>query len=119
MPSELRTQHTVLCAQFARLEAKPRASRKLSATVLIHVYVSAMSIMIGIDETPADDAARIGTRHYDDDNNFCGARAPCALPCGSEAFVLFIACARKEMDSAIVSRSSERRNDGLRGSIPS
>ena len=76
-----------------------------------------MSIMIGIDETLADHAARIGTRHYDDDNNSCGARAPCALPCGSEAFMLFIACARKKMDSAIVSRSSERRDDGLRGSI--
>ena len=58
--------------------------------MLIHVYVSAMSIMIGIDETLADHAARIGTRHYDDDNNSCGAHAPCALPCGSEAFMLFI-----------------------------
>ena len=45
-----------------------------------------MSIMIGIDETLADHAARIGTRHYDDDNNSCGARAPCALPGGSVAF---------------------------------
>ena len=49
-----------------------------------------MSIMIGIDQTPADHAARIETRHYDDDNNSCGARAPCALPGGSEAFMLFI-----------------------------
>ena len=58
--------------------------------MLIHVYVSAMSIMIGIDETLADHAARIGSRHYDDDdNNSCGAgaRAPCALPGGSEAFM--------------------------------
>ena len=98
---------------------KLRASSCSRAQPLIHVNVSAMSIMIVIDETPADHAARIGTRHYDDDNNSCGARAPCALPCGSEAFMLFIACARKKMDSAIVSRSSERRNDGLRGSIPS
>ena len=78
-----------------------------------------MSIMIVIDETLADHAARIGTRHYDNDNNSCGARAPCGLPCGSEAFMLFIACARKKMDSAIGSHSSERRDDGLRGSIPS
>ena len=90
MPRELRLETNDLHAQLAWLEAKPRASRKLSATVLIHVYVSAMSIMIGIDETPADDAARIGTRHYDDDNNFCGARAPCALPGGSGALMLFI-----------------------------
>ena len=52
-----------------------------------------MIIMIGIDETPADDAdyaARIGIRLHDDNDNFCGARATCALPCGSEAFMLFI-----------------------------
>ena len=46
--------------------------------------------MIGIDAMRADDAERIGTRHYGDDNNSCGARAPCALPGGSEAFMLFI-----------------------------
>ena len=78
-----------------------------------------MSIMIGIDETRADHAARIGTRHYDDDNNSCGARAPCALPVGSEAFMLFIGLRQKKMDIAIVPRASERRDDGLRGSIPS
>ena len=49
-----------------------------------------LSIMIVIDETLADHAARIGTRHYDDDNNSCGARAPCALPGGSGALMLFI-----------------------------
>ena len=90
MPSELRTQHTVLCAEFARLEAKPRASSWGHAKPLIHVSARPMSIMIVIDETPADHAARIGTHHYDDDNNSCGALAPCALPCGSEAFMLFI-----------------------------
>ena len=79
-----------LHVQFSRQDAKPRASSSKLVSVLIHVNVSAMSIMIGIDETLADHAARIGTRHYDDDNNSCGARAPCALPCGSEAFMLFI-----------------------------
>ena len=79
-----------LHVQFSRQDAKPRASSSKLVSVLIHVYVSAMSIMIGIDETLADDAARIGTRHYDDDNNSCGARAPCALPGGSGAFMLFI-----------------------------
>ena len=98
---------------------KLRASSCSRAQPLIHVNISAMSIMIVIDETPADDAARIGIRLHDDNNNFCGARATCALPGGSESFMLFIACARKKMDSAIVSRSSERRNDGLQGSIPS
>ena len=48
-----------------------------------------MSIMIVIDETPADDAARIGIRLHDDKNNFCGARTTCALPGGSESFMLF------------------------------
>ena len=69
---------------------KLRASSCSRAQPLIHVNVSPMSIMIVIDETLADHAARIGTRHYDDDNNSCGAHAPCALPCGSEAFMLFI-----------------------------
>ena len=69
---------------------KPRAPSSTDATVFIHVYDRPMSIMIVIDETLADHAARIGTRHYDDDNNSCGARAPCALPGGSEAFMLFI-----------------------------
>ena len=80
-----------------------------------------MSIMIVIDETLADHAARIGTRHYDDDNNSCGARAPCALPCGSEAFMLFIGLRENKMDMAIVPRSPERRerDGGLRGSLPS
>ena len=98
---------------------KLRASSCSRAQPLIHVNVSPMSIMIVIDGTPSDDAARIGTLLCDDNNNSCGACAPYALPGGSESFMLFIACARKKMDSAIVSRSSERRNDGLRGSIPS
>ena len=80
MPSELRTQHTVLCAQFARHQVKLRASSCSPAKPLIHVYDRPMSIMIMIDETPADDAARIGIRLNDDNNNFCGARATCALP---------------------------------------
>ena len=46
------------------------------AEPLIHVCAREMSIMIGIDETRADHAARIGTRHHDDDNNSSGARAP-------------------------------------------
>ena len=79
-----------LHVQIAREGLKPRASSSKLASVFIHVYVSAMSIMIGIDETRADHTARIGTRHHDDDNNSCGAHAPCALPCGSEAFMLFI-----------------------------
>ena len=83
-------ENQVLHALKARQGRRPRASSSKLVSVFIHVYVSAMSIMIGIDETPADHAARIGTRHYDDDNNSCGARAPCALPCGSEAFMLFI-----------------------------
>ena len=60
-----------------------------SCTQFIHVYDRPMSIMIVIDETPADDAARIGIRLNDDNNNFCGARATCALPGGSESFMLF------------------------------
>ena len=57
---------------------------------LIHVCAHPMSIMIGIDETPADHPARIGTRLHDDDNDFCGARAPCAPPGGSGDLMLFI-----------------------------
>ena len=98
---------------------KPRTPSSTDATVFIHVYDRSMSIMIVIDGTPSDDAARIGTLLCDDNNNSCGACAPYALPGGSESFMLFIACARKKMDSAIVSRSSKRRNEGLRGSIPS
>ena len=79
-----------LHAQFSRQDAKPRASSSKLVSVFIHVNVSPMSIMIVIDETLADHAARIGTRHYDDDNNSCGARAPCALPGGSGALMLFI-----------------------------
>ena len=67
-----------------------RATSWGHAKPLIHVNDRPMSIMIVIDETLADHAARIGTRHYDDDNNSCGARAPCALPGGSGAFMLFI-----------------------------
>ena len=80
MPSEMRMETMVLHAQLARLEAKPRASSWGVAKPLIHVYDRPMSIMIVIDETPADDAARIGIRLHDDNNNFCGARATCALP---------------------------------------
>ena len=80
----------VLYAALARRDVELRASSWGHAKPLIHVNVSAMSIMIGIDETLADHAARIGTRHYDDDNNSCGARAPCALPGGSGALMLFI-----------------------------
>ena len=90
MPSELRTKHTVLCAQFARLEAKPRAPSCSPAKPLIHVSARPMSIMIGIDETRADHAARIRTRHHDDDNNSCGARAPCAPHGGSGALMLYM-----------------------------
>ena len=89
MPSEMRMETMVLHAQLARLEAKPRASSWGVAKPLIHVYDRPMSIMIVIDETPADDAARIGIRLHDDNNNFCGARATCALPGGSESFMLF------------------------------
>ena len=80
----------VIYAALARRDVELRASSWGVAEPLIHVNVSPMSIMIVIDETRADHAARIGTRHYDDDNNSCGAHAPCALPCGSEAFMLFI-----------------------------
>ena len=89
MPREPCTQHMVLCAWFARLDVKLRASSCSPAKPLIHVYDRPMSIMIVIDETPADDAARIGIRLHDDNNNFCGARATCALPGGSESFMLF------------------------------
>ena len=84
-------ENQVLHALKARQGRRPRASSSKLVSVLIHVNVSPMlSIMIVIDETLADHAARIGTRHYDDDNNSCGARAPCALPGGSGALMLFI-----------------------------
>ena len=75
---------------------KPRAPSSTDATVFIHDYDRPMSIMIVIDGTPSDDAARIGTLLCDDNNNSCGARSPYALPGGSESFMLFIACARKK-----------------------
>ena len=90
MPSKPCLETVVLHAWFDRRSRTLRATSWGHAKPLIHVNVSAMSIMIGIDETLADHAARIGTRHHDDGNNSCGAHAPCALPCGSEAFMLFI-----------------------------
>ena len=83
MPLELCMQTHRLHAYFERHQVKLRASSWGVAKPLIHVYDRPMSIMIVIDETPADDAARIGIRLHDDNNNFCGARATCALPGGS------------------------------------
>ena len=83
MPRKPCMETVVLHAWFDRRDVKPRASSWGVAKPLIHVYDRPMSIMIVIDETPADDAARIGIRLHDDNNNFCGARATCALPGGS------------------------------------
>ena len=80
----------VLYAALARRDVELRASSWGVAEPLIHVSARPMSIMIGIDETRADHAARIGTRHHDDDNNSCGARAPCAPHGGSGAFMLYM-----------------------------
>ena len=75
--------HQVLHAaeQFHRDRISWPASK--AAPVFIHVFDRPMSIMIVIDETPSDDAARIGTLLCDNNNNSCGACAPYALPGGS------------------------------------
>ena len=80
----------VIYAALARRDVELRASSWGVAEPLIHVNVSPMSIMIVIDETRADHAARIGSRHYDDDNNSSGARAPCAPHWGSGALMLYM-----------------------------
>ena len=90
-----------------------------AARVLIHVYARPADIMIGIDAMRADDAERVGAGLYDDDKGFCGARCPCAPPGGSGALMLFIVSSGNKMLPADRPRSSERRNDGFRGSIPS
>ena len=90
MPSEPCTQHMVLCAWFARLDVKLRASSCGLAKPLIHVCDRPADIMIGIDAMRADDAERVGTGLYDDDKGLCGARRPCAPPGGSVALMLFI-----------------------------
>ena len=90
MPSELGTQHMVLCAQFARLVEKLRASSCGLAKLLIHVCDRPADIMIGIDAMRADDAEGVGAGLYDDNTCLCGARRPCAPPGGSGALMLFI-----------------------------
>ena len=90
-----------------------------SATVLIHVYARPADIMIGIDAMRADDAEGVRAGLYDDDKGLCGARRPCAPPGGSVALMLFITSSGNKMLPADRPRSSERRNDGFRGSIPS
>ena len=119
MPSEMRMEATVLHAQFARLDVKLRASSCGLDKPLIHVCNRPADIMIGIDAMRADDAERVGAGLHDDDKGFCGARRPCAPPGGSGALMLFIMSSGNKMLPADRPRSSERRNDGFRGSIPS
>ena len=76
MPSELRTQHLVLCARCARRDVKLRASSWGHAKPLIHVCDRLAGIMIGIDATRSDGAERIGAGHHGHGNGFGGARHP-------------------------------------------
>ena len=83
MPLEWCMENDVLHAPFQRHRDRIRWPASKAAPVFIHVFDRPMSIMIVIDETPSDDAARIGTLLSDDNNNSCGACAPYALPGGS------------------------------------
>ena len=119
MPSEPCMEDMVVHAWFARLDVKLRASSCGLAKPLIHVCDRPADIMIGIDAMRADDAEGVGAGLYDDDKGFCGARRPCAPPGGSGALMLFITSSGNKMLPADRPRSLARRNDGLRGSIPS
>ena len=119
MPLELRMQNNLLHAQLERLDMKMSWSGCSSDTVLIHVCDRPADIMIGIDAMRADDAERIGAGLCDDNKACCGARCPCAPPGGSGALMLFIVSSGNKMLPADRPRSSERRNDGFRGSIRS
>ena len=86
---------------------------------LFSVRQGPAAIQIGIDEKSDGGAELIGAGHRDDMEGIRGARRPSAPHAGSEALILSRVRATDKVAPADRPRSSGRRNDGLRGSIPS
>ena len=86
---------------------------------LFSVRQGPAAIQIGIVEKSDGGAELIGAGHRDDMEGIRGARRPSAPHAGSEALILSRVRATDKMAPADRPRSSGRRNDGLRGSIPS
>ena len=118
MPRELRKETSGLHAQLEARGMKLRGSGCADLPrCLFSVRQGPAAIQIGIDEKSDGGAELIGAGHRDDMEGIRGARRPSAPHAGSEALILSRVRAADKVAPADRPRSSERRNDVLRGSI--